>query len=147
MRHAYLKMIGAYPGGWVAMARDLGMISRAALENRVYERHGQAVRVDTALQMQNLSKTTVFAEFVAQKSGGVFLQLPQFSGLDNDDLLGRFTDLYEELGNLSRTFKEATADNEVDQQEKVDLTNVAQNIHRLVQDLLQVTFLIYCRQE
>ena len=56
MRKAYLSMIRAFPGGWDAMAGALGM-SRDALENRIYERKGQSVLVETALQMQQFSSS------------------------------------------------------------------------------------------
>lgn len=139
-------MINAF-GGWEAMATALGMPSRAALENRVYERQGQGVLVRIALEMQRLSGSPAFAELVAQAAGGVFLPLPDFSVKTDEDLLNTFNALYAELGVLSSTFRKATEDNEVDSKERADLTQIGQNIHRTVQELLGLTFRIYCRQE
>lgn len=137
-------MIRAFPGGWDAMAGALGM-SRMALENRIYERKGQAVLVETALQMQQFSGTTHFAEAVAQSSGGVFMQLPEHTDHDREELLAKFNELYAELGDLSVKFKESVKDNEIDSQERTELSGVGQQIHRTVEELLALTFTIYCR--
>lgn len=61
IRKAYLAMIKEYPGGWDAMSAALGM-TRDALENRIYERKGQSVLVETALQMQIFSASSHFAD-------------------------------------------------------------------------------------
>lgn len=137
-------MIRAFPGGWDAMAGALGM-SRDALENRIYERKGQSVLVETALQMQQFSNSTHFAEAVAQVSGGVFMKLPEQSSEDREELLAKFNELYSKLGDLSTKFREYVKDDEIDRRERQDLTDVGQNIHRTVEELLALTFQIYCR--
>ena len=137
-------MIRAFPGGWDAMAGALGM-SRDALENRIYERKGQSVLVETALQMQQFSSTTHFTEAVAQLSGGLFMKLPEQSSEDREELLAKFNELYSKLGDLSTKFREYVKDDEIDRRERQDLTDVGQNIHRTVEKLLALTFQIYCR--
>lgn len=144
IRKSFLAMIKEYQGGWDAMAAALGM-SRDALENRIYERKGQSVLVETALQMQQFSNSTHFAEAVAQVSGGVFMQLPEQSNHDRDELLAKFNELYAELGDLSIKFKVSVEDGEIDKRERADLTDVGQHIHRKVEELLTLTFQIYCR--
>lgn len=125
------------------MAAALGM-SRDALENRIYERKGQSVLVETALQMQEFSGTTHFAEAVAQASGGLFMKLPDNNGKDRDELLAKFNELYGELGDLSIKFKASVEDGEIDKRERADLSDAGQNIHRTVEELLTLTFQIYC---
>ena len=144
IRKAYLAMIKEYPGGWDAMAAALGM-TRDALENRIYERKGQSVLAETALQMQQFSTSTHFAEAVAQVSGGVFMKLPQHADHDRDELLAKFNELYSELGDLSGKFREYVKDDEIDRRERADLSDVGQHIHRTVEELLTLTFQIYCR--
>lgn len=144
IRKAYLSMIRAFPGGWDAMAGALGM-SRDALENRIYERKGQSVLVDTALQMQKFSSTTHFAEAVAQLSGGIFMKMPDHGDNDRDELLAKFNELYAELGHLSAQFKASVEDGEIDRRERQGLTDIGQQIHRTVEELLALTFQIYCR--
>lgn len=143
IRKSYLSMIRAFPGGWDAMAGALGM-TRDALENRIYERKGQSVLVETALQMQQFSGTTHFAEAVAQISGGLFMKLPDHAGHDRDELLAKFNELYGELGDLSIKFKASVEDGEIDKRERADLSDVGQSIHRTVEELLALTFQIYC---
>lgn len=138
-------MIKAFPGGWDAMAGALGM-SRMALENRIYERKGQAVLVETALQMQQFSGATHFAEAVATLSGGTFVKMPDHTEHDNEELLAKFNELYAELGELSAKFKESIKNGEIDGGERQDLSSVGQHIHKSVEELLALAFSIYCRQ-
>ena len=144
LRKAYLGMIKAFPGGWDSMSSALGM-SRMGLENRIYERKGQTLLVETAMQMQAFSGTTLFAEAVAHESGGVFLKLPDGAGHDREELLTKFNELYAELGTLSADFNRFTADNELDDKEQAALANEAQQIHRTVEELLALTCSIYGR--
>lgn len=144
LRQAYLGMIKNFSGGWDAMCGALGM-SRDALENRIYERRGQSVCVDTALQMQAFSGTKHFAEAIATASGGVFVQIPQSSDVDNDALLAKFNALHAQIGLLSVRFSEATADGEVNKRERADLAAIGDKIHRATQELLALTFAVYCR--
>lgn len=147
LRKAYLEMIKHFPGGWDAIAPALGMSSRDALENRIYERKGQCISVHTAIQMQKFTGTSFFAQAVAQETGGVFVTLPESANLaDRDDLLEKFTKLYAVLGELSSRFKEATADGEIDHKERADLKEIGHHIHTTVAELLALTFLIYCRE-
>lgn len=143
-RKYYLEMIRAFPGGWEAMAGALGM-TKDALENRLYERKGQQITVQTAMQMQAFSGTTHFAEGVAQESGGVFLKLPDARDIGNEELLSEFNLLYAELGELSGKFRIYVADNEISKAERVDLDGVAQQIHRTVEELLALMYQVYCR--
>lgn len=144
MRASYLTMIRAFAGGWDAMAAALGW-SRQGLENRIYELKGQSILVETALQMQAFSNTTHFAEAVAKESGGVFLRLPEVGELGRDDLLDRFNEVYAEIGEFSAKFREAVRDNEIDRSERHDLEDIAQQIHRSTEELLALTFQVYCR--
>lgn len=144
MRTAYLSMIRAFPGGWDAMAAALGL-SRDALENRIYERKGQSILVETAMQMQSFSNTTAFAEQIAAASGGVFMRLPDAYGAGQEELLAKFNALYAELGELSAKFHAYVQDGEITTTERADLSKEAQDIHRVVQELLALSFAVYCR--
>lgn len=145
IRKSYLAMIKSFPGGWDAISAAMGM-SRDALENRIYERKGQSILVETALQMQKFSNSTHFVEAVAQESGGVFMRFPERGDeSDKDELLDKFNELYSELGELSKKFKTSVADGEIDKRERADLVDVGQHIHRTVEELLGLTFQIYCR--
>lgn len=142
IRQSYLSMIKAFPGGWDAMAGALGM-SRDALENRVYERKGQGVTVETALQVQAFSQTTHFAEAVATSSGGTFVKLPDDLNGDNEQLMLKFQSLYAELGQFSKDFSSATADDLIDKREKLILEHDVAQLHKIISELLALAFRIY----
>lgn len=146
MRKTFLAMIRAYQGGWDAMAAALGM-TRMQLENRIYERKGQSMLHETAMQMQAFSGTTLYAEGVAKESGGVFMRVPEAAATDRDDLLDKFNELYSELGALSTKFQTSASDGEIDSGEQAELSDVGQAIHRTVEELLSLTFKIYCKPE
>lgn len=146
IRKSYLGMIKAMPGGWDAMAAALGL-SRMALENRIYERKGQSVLVETALAMQHFSGTSLFADAIAQEAGGVFVALPAAGEVGNEELLTEFNRLYEELGELSKKFMASAADNNIDRGERAQLEQAAQKIHQTLQALLALMFGVYCRPD
>lgn len=143
MRNVYLSMIRSTNGGWDVMAAALGL-SRQGLENRIYERKGQTVSVDLALQMQVVSETTLFSEAVAAAARGVFVSLPDVEDVGNVELLSKFNELYAELGDLSGKFRDYTSDNRLDSVERRTLTGVGQSIHKTVQELLALTFSVFC---
>lgn len=145
IKKSYLGMIRAFPGGWDAMAAALGM-SRTGLENRVYERKGQAMHVDTAMAMQALSNTSLFAQAVASSAEGVYVPLPHQGPVGRDELLDKFNELYGELGRLSDTFRTSTRDGLVDNQERRQIADIGQEVHRTIEELLALTFQIYCRR-
>jgi hypothetical protein len=112
IRKAICKMIRAFPGGWSAMAAALGM-SESSLENRVYERSGQRLHLDTALQIQTFSGTSLLAETLAKLAGGVFVLLPNVQDIDRTELLTEFNRFYADIGDLSRDFANFSSDGEI----------------------------------
>ena len=77
IKSAIKAMCQSMSGGYAAMAAALGLSSRAALENRIYEVKGQRVSTEEAMMMQRIADSTAFAEAVAAESGGVFVPLPE----------------------------------------------------------------------
>ncbi|WP_100221475.1 YmfL family putative regulatory protein [Herbaspirillum rubrisubalbicans] len=146
LRQANLGMINSYPGGWDGMAAVLGL-SRDALENRVYERKGQSVSVHQELQMQEFSGTTLFAEAIATRSGGVFTKLIEPGTVDREDLHSKFQELWAKVGDLSRAYTAYTDDNYIDSREKADLQRISNEIQRAMQELMALMFQIYCTQD
>jgi hypothetical protein len=137
-------MIKAMSGGWGAMCGALAM-SRDAVENRVYERKGQGLLVETALAMQSFSGTTLFAEAIATASGGTFVRLPEVDpDSKNEVLMHKFQELYKELGQFSKDFSEATADDVVDKGERKILEADGARLHKVVSELLALTVRVYC---
>ncbi len=143
IKKSYLGMIKAFPGGWDAIAAAVGM-SRNGLENRVYERKGQGVTVDTALQLQAFSGTTLFAEAVAASSGGAFVKLPEDICDGNEALAKKFRDIYVRLGVFASHFEEATADEVIDPRERACLDADIDGLQRGLSELMALTIRVYC---
>lgn len=147
IKESYLGMIKVFPGGWDAMCGALGM-SRSSLENRVYERKGQSVAVDTALQLQAFSDTTLFAEAVATESGGVFLKLPADLDHRNVDLGKKWRELNVRIGELAVTFDSAIeGDDEIDPKERRKLEAAGADMQRTIAELLALSFRVYCKPD
>ncbi|SAL20345.1 hypothetical protein AWB70_01033 [Caballeronia cordobensis] len=147
-RQAYVQMIES-AGGRDRMAAELGLTTQA-LDNRVYEKGTppQRVHPDMAMQMQVASGTTLFAAEVARQSGGTFIPLPQVSDqIDNEQIQDKFMRLVERVGQLATRHREATSDGHVDKNERADLDGIAHELHRDVQEMLSLTYVIYCPAE
>jgi hypothetical protein len=139
---AYQEMIKVH--GWNGTAATLGM-SKSALEARVYEVKGSGMRVDTALLIQSYAGTKHFAQAVAHASGGVYVDLPAVDCRHDEDLESKFRELLCELGDLSKTYGVAKQDGEIDTRERACLEDIAQQMHKSLQELMSLMFHIYCR--
>lgn len=146
IKKSYLGMIKAFPGGWDAISAALGM-SRNGLENRIYERKGQGVNVDTALQLQAFSGTTLFAEAVAASSGGAFVKLPEDMADGNEALAKKFREVYVRLGGFAARFEEVTADDVIDARERVDLDAEMDGVQKALAEMMALTYRVYCAPE
>lgn len=146
IRQAYLQMIRAYQGGWDAMAAALAY-SRDALENRIYEKRGQGVLVETAMEMQSLSQTTFFAESVATLSGGTFIKLPALDHIGNEEISAKFHELIEELGEISTEWREMTKDNVLTDGELEKLDSLTNRMHVTLDMIRALTVRVYRKSE
>lgn len=144
LRESYLAMIKAMDGGWGAMCGAMAM-TRSALENRIYERKGQGIDVDTALTMQSFSRTTLFAEAVATASGGTFVKLPIDMDFGNEELEKKWRSLYKELGDFAHHFEEAIDDGEINKRERAILEGDAARMHRIIEEMIALSFRVYTR--
>lgn len=142
LRSTYVRMCQAFPGGTAAMAAALGY-SVDALRNRIYERKGQCVNVDDALMMQDLSGTKLFANEIAQQSGGVFLEVIPATTVERAEILTEFNQLIQSLGDLSREYELSVRDGKINGTEKRALKQRAYAIHKQVERLLAISFAIY----
>lgn len=145
IKKSYLGMIKAFPGGWDAIAAAMGM-SRNALQNRVYELKGQGINVDSALQLQAFSGTTLFAEAVAASSGGTFVKLPTDISDGNELIAKKFREIYIRLGQFAERFEEAIAgDDEIDAKERADLEVIMDGIHKSLSEMMALSARVYCK--
>lgn len=142
LRSTYVRMCQAFPGGTAAMAAALGY-TVDTLRNRIYERKGQCINVDDALMMQDLSGTKLFANEIAQQSGGVFLEVIPPTTLERAEILTEFNQLVQSLGELSREYELSIRDGKINLDEKKALKQRAYVIHKQVERLLAISFAIY----
>ncbi|GGY03666.1 YmfL family putative regulatory protein [Paludibacterium paludis] len=138
-------MARAMNGGWKGMAEALDT-TVLKLQNRVYCRKGQEPTVSLALRMQQASETTYFAEAVAVASGGIFVRMPAVEDLGNEEIQEKFLELLETVGEHVRAYREVTADDEINDQERRRLEGIAHSICQLVTNINWLTFRIYCKQ-
>lgn len=139
---AYQEMIRVH--GWNGTAATLGL-TKSALEARVYEVKGSGMRVDTALLIQAYAGTKHFAQAVAHASGGVYVDLPTADDIHGEDLEAKFHELVSTLGDLSKASYDARKDGEIDARERAELEDIAQQMHKILQELMALTFHVYCR--
>lgn len=141
LKKAYQKMIAVQ--GIPDTALLLGM-SESAMDNRVQERQGQCFTVRQALRMQQISKTTHFAEVIARISRGTFQKLPNVDHIDNDSILNAMNQVHVDIGRWCQKFAEATADGKIDKREKADMDAIVYELHRHTDMLHALTCRVYC---
>ncbi|TCP13791.1 hypothetical protein EV683_10536 [Crenobacter luteus] len=146
IRGSLQMMCRAMNGGWTGMAEALGT-SVQRLQNRIYARKGQAVSVKTALQMQDASQTTYFAEAVARHSGGVFIPVPPIGDIGEEDIQKKYLQLLERFGEHAREYREAIADRQVCKRERRKLETIGGEICTLTAEINQYTFHLFCKQD
>lgn len=145
IRSAVITMINAVSGKWTVAAAHLGMTENA-LKNRAYETKGQSLSTDDKLALQQLSRTTHFAEAICAASGGTFVKLPDIGEVENDSIQALFNQNYADLGALFSTFTAAIEDGEIDDNERAKLQSQGEQLHRKTETLLALMFSVYCRR-
>jgi hypothetical protein len=136
------QMIGAFGHGPDALAVAMGL-SPVGLNNRRYCIKGQQLSEDELLAMQALSGTRLYAEYIAARSGGVFVPLPEAAEVDNDELLNRQLELAEEVGALARLMKDSIRDGSINAGERSALYEEASKLFRMAHELVGVAVLVY----
>ena len=122
------------------MATMLGLNSKTALENRIYQVRGQSISIEEAMLMQRFTERTDFAQAVAHESGGVFIPLPPIdaAALTGEDITDNFMAAYVELGEFTRQWRNATHDGKVCSAES---TALWQKVRALTQRITAIAVL------
>lgn len=143
LREVVTGMIDAFGHGRDAMAAALGM-SPSQFHNRRFGLRGQRFDEDDYLAMQSLSGSTLYAEYIAARSGGVFVALPDCGDVDNDELLEKQQRLVEEMGDMPRLLRESIRnDGAIDVDEKRCLQTEAGKLYQLAHELVAVAVKVY----
>lgn len=106
-------MCDAFPGGRSAMAGALGM-SRDTFNNNLYEKNGCRFFEFSELEaMQELSGTTMLAEYHAGKVGLLLSRVPRLSELDHTELFIQGVGVSAKKGHVDQQMQESIADDGV----------------------------------
>ena len=140
-----LRTMAQSPNGGYAVTSSMLGITRAALENRLYEVKGQRVSIEEAMLMQRLLERTDFAEAVAAESGGVFVAVPEMdaAALLGEDIREHLHHSVEELGTLFSTWRNSTADGCLSKTESAQLWQQVRSVVNRVVAVAAVTDRIY----
>jgi hypothetical protein len=144
IRQSYVQMCRNFPGGIDALAAAMAT-PPAGLNNRIYEAKGQRMHVDTAMLMQQLSASTVFAQAVASASGGTFVPLPRVDLVEDESIEAKFNEVYGTVGQLFAEFRADITDGVIDEKERDRLVSKGEDLHRCAEELLALIFSVYCK--
>ncbi|CAG9000635.1 MAG: hypothetical protein CENE_02635 [Candidatus Celerinatantimonas neptuna] len=111
-------MCKAYPGGRSAMAGGLGM-SLTEFNNNLYEKNGcRFFEVDELEAMEDLSGTSLLAEYFAHRKNKLLVNIPDPSELDNVELLRVRLNASADAGRLNITMAKSLEDGRIDADEE-----------------------------
>ncbi|HBC7462054.1 TPA: hypothetical protein KE092_003514 [Proteus mirabilis] len=110
-------MCEATAGGREAMAGALGL-SLTSFNNKLYEKNGcRSFDLNELFAMQDISKTVLFAEFVARESNRLLVDRVNPAELDTTELFTLRSNVDEMQGHLALLMKNSLADGVIDNEE------------------------------
>ncbi|WP_311750130.1 YmfL family putative regulatory protein [Proteus penneri] len=112
------EMCETTAGGREAMAGALGL-SLTSFNNKLYEKNGcRSFDLNELLAMQDISKTVLFAEFVARESNRLLVDRISPAELDETELFVLRSGVDEMQGRLALLMKDSLADGVIDNEEE-----------------------------
>ncbi|NBN02699.1 YmfL family putative regulatory protein [Proteus sp. G2665] len=112
------EMCDVTAGGREAMAGALGL-SLTSFNNKLYEKNGcRSFDLNELLAMQDISKTVLFAEFVARESNRLLVDRISPAELDEMELFVLRSGVDEMQGRLALFMKDSLADGVIDNEEE-----------------------------
>lgn len=136
------QMVSQFGHGPDALAAAMGL-SSAGLHNRRFGIKGQQLSEDELLTMQALSRSTLYAEYIASRSGGVFVALPSTGEVDNEELFRRQLALAKEVGALAALMESSLQNGSIDAGERNALYDEAGKLFRMAHELVGVAVMVY----
>ncbi|WP_413732303.1 YmfL family putative regulatory protein [Sodalis sp. RH20] len=114
-------MCKAYPGGRSAMAGALGMTT-TQFNNNLYEKNGCRFFEHHELEaMEDISGTSLLAEYFSRRRGGMHVDVPKFEELDQVELFQKSIRTAAERGQVDLIIQKALADGVIDEGEAADI--------------------------
>lgn len=117
-------MCKAYPGGRSAMAGALGM-STEAFNNNLYEKNGcRFFELHELEAMEDISCTSLLAEYFAQRRGALLVDVPKFDDLDHVELYSRSVHTAAKRGKVDQMIQKAIEDGVIDEDESKEIMSL-----------------------
>jgi hypothetical protein len=114
-------MCRAFPGGRSALAAALGM-ELETFTNNLYEKNGcRFFEIEELEAMEDLTGTTLLAEYFARRRGGMYVDIPKFEELDQVELFQRGVMAGAERGRVDLIIQEAIKDGFIDESEAAEI--------------------------
>ncbi|AYH09395.1 hypothetical protein C5E24_06675 [Pectobacterium parmentieri] len=114
-------MCKAYPGGRSAMAGALGM-KLEQFNNNLYEKNGcRFFEIHELEAMEDISGTSLLAEYFAQRRGALLVDVPRFEDLDHVELYSRSVRTAAKRGQVDQMIQKAIEDGVIDDDEAKEI--------------------------
>lgn len=114
LKETIKAMCKAYPGGRSAMAGALGM-TLVQFNNNLYEKNGcRFFEIHELEAMEDLSDTSLLAEYFAQRCGALLVEVPAFDDLDRVELYSRSVYTAAKRGQVDQLIQQAIEDGVID---------------------------------
>ncbi|EHD21294.1 MULTISPECIES: YmfL family putative regulatory protein [Brenneria] len=124
LKETIKAMCKAYPGGRSAMAGALGM-TLAQFNNNLYEKNGcRFFEIHELEAMEDLSGTSLLAEYFAQRCGALLVDVPTFDDLDRVELYNRSVYTAAKRGQVDQMIQQAIEDGVIDEVEAREIMHL-----------------------
>ena len=121
LKEVVKAMCKAYPGGREAMAGALGM-SVAQFNNNLYEKNGcRFFEVNELEAMEDISNTSLLADYFARRRGALLVDVPQLEDLDRVDLFTRAMRTAAARGQVDQIIQKALEDGVIEPHEAEEI--------------------------
>lgn len=116
-------MCKSYPGGRSAMAGALGM-TVTQFNNNLYEKNGCRFFEHHELEaMEDLSGTSLLADYFARRRGALLVDVPKFEDLDREELFSKTMRTAAMRGHVDQIIGQALEDGVIDGMEAQEIEN------------------------
>lgn len=114
-------MCKAKAGGREAMAGALGM-TQTQFNNNLYEKNGcRFFEVNELEAMEDISGTSLLADYFAKRRGALLVDIPQFEDLDRVDLFTRAMRTAAARGHVDQIIEAALEDGVIEKHEAEEI--------------------------
>lgn len=116
-------MCKVIPGGREAMAGALGM-NITTFNNNLYEKNGcRFFEIHELEAMEDLSGTSLLADYFATRRGALLVDIPKFDDLDQVELFTKSVQTAAMRGHVDQMIQQALEDGVIDEKEAEEINH------------------------